>query len=82
MELTGLYFLKVGRYNDWFMLNIIFACAIVDSEFGNENPAALLKWCGTLINYVVVFVYMTMDTFFLPSQQILIQSQALVQAVW
>ena len=40
---SGWSFSKVSRYHNWFVLNIFFASAVVDSELGVENFVAVLK---------------------------------------
>ena len=42
-ERAGSNFYKVSRFNNWFVLNILFASAAVDSELGVENFVAVLK---------------------------------------
>ena len=42
-ERAGSNFYKVSCCNNWFVLNIFFASAAVDSELGVENFVAVLK---------------------------------------
>ena len=42
-EQTRSNFYKFSRFNNWFMLNIFFASAAVDSELGVEDFIAVLK---------------------------------------
>ena len=42
-ERAGSNFYKVSPFNNWFMLNVFFASAAVNSELGVDNSVAVLK---------------------------------------